>query len=34
MLLKLKENITTWGGDSYVDTKWDKLLEKDILKMC
>lgn len=28
-----KEEYNRLGGDSYVDTKWDKLIEKGILKL-
>lgn len=28
-----KEEYNELGGDSYVDTKWDKLLEKEIIKI-
>ena len=28
-----KEEYNALGGDSYVDTKWDKLIEKGILKI-
>ena len=28
-----KDEYNALGGDSYVDTKWDKLLEKEIIKL-